>query len=195
MVIRILLTALMVVGVLAIGYVTVSALFDDGRSDAPRAVATGAMDSFRFAGERRALPDTTVTGPGDSELNLSSLAGNVVVLNLWATWCAPCVKELPSLAELSESFEGRDVRVVTVNMGRESAAEARAFLDKHGAQRLPAWTDITLAIGFEVSARGLPTTLVYNREGVEIGRISGDADWASQEAKRLVEAALRGEIG
>lgn len=117
--------------------------------------------------------------------------GGVIVLNLWATWCAPCIEEMPTLGGLAQRFEGRGVDVVAVSVDSASArAEAQAALARLSGGRLDFWIDPSRGILFDVRARGMPVTIIYDRERQEVARFTGGADWAGDDAAALIEAVL-----
>jgi thiol-disulfide isomerase/thioredoxin len=115
----------------------------------------------------------------------------VVVVNLWATWCAPCVKEMPTLAKLQEAYAGKPVKVMAISLdkGQPDIDKARAFIaDKaplvfyHG--------DYGLAFSVDPPTEGLPTTLIYDRSGHERARLTGGADWSTPEARAVLDRVL-----
>ncbi len=109
---------------------------------------------------------------------LSDFAGKGVVLNLWATWCVPCVAELPALAELARKTAGGDLVVLPLSSDRGGAEVVRKFLAAH-ALALPVWLDPKGDAARAWGARGIPTTLIIDRQGRERGRLEGPVDWAS----------------
>jgi thiol-disulfide isomerase/thioredoxin len=121
----------------------------------------------------------------DSKANRVSLAqfkGRYVLLNLWATWCAPCVKELPSLARLQSALPKDRLEVIAVDVGRGTAADARSFLDAHDARSLATYVDSNLALLRAFGAYGLPLTVLIDPQGREVGRALGPATWDSPES-------------
>lgn len=121
---------------------------------------------------------------------LSDTAGKVRVVNFWATWCAPCRKEMPMLSELQEEFGGDDFEVLTLASGRNIPARIIAFFDEIGVDNLPRHQDPKLAVAREMGVLGLPVTVLINPEGREIGRLIGDAEWNSDSAKAIIAALL-----
>ena len=137
-----------------------------------------------------ALPAVTVTDPTGAELALPDLAGTPVLLNLWATWCAPCVTEMPLLDDLAGDY-GKDLQVVTVSQDLQGAAAVEPFFATRDLPRLPQWLDPDneLAFGFGGGA-ALPLTVLFDSNGEEVWRYYGDRDWASAESRALVEEGL-----
>jgi thiol-disulfide isomerase/thioredoxin len=113
---------------------------------------------------------------------LAEFAGRGVVLNLWATWCVPCVAELPSLAALAARLASAGVVVVPLSSDRGGAAVVQKFYAGHAIAGLDVWLDPKGAAASALRARGLPTTLLIDRQGRERGRLEGGADWASDAA-------------
>lgn len=123
-------------------------------------------------------------------LDLSRFRGKVVVVNLWATWCGPCVTEMPTLAALQKRYEGKDLVVVPISVDRKSAIQdVKSFIDVHPP--LPLYNDASFAIPMKLKVMGLPTTIIYDRQGREVGRVKGEAKWDSPEAVALIDHLLK----
>ena len=119
-------------------------------------------------------------------MQLSDYRGQVVLLNVWATWCAPCLKEMPSLSRLQEMRGSEDFQVVTVSLDR-TAEEPAIWLADKGITNITPWHDKNFGLNVDVRAPGLPVTIIYDRSGREIARLNGDAEWDSAEAISLVD--------
>ena len=130
----------------------------------------------------RALPAFTFSDKDTNSIQLSSFAGKFLILNLWATWCAPCIKELPSLDRLEQILGGPDFEVIALNLDRGGLLEVNPFWTRTGLSNLDIYLDPNMSAGQTLSARGLPTTLLVNRDGLEISRLEGPAEWDSAEA-------------
>lgn len=122
----------------------------------------------------------------DSEGSLADYAGQFVVLNFWATWCAPCREEMPSLQNLQTALGGEDFTVVTLATGRNPPQAIRRFFEEIGVTDLQQYRDINQQIAREMGVFGLPITVILNPEGQEIARLRGDAHWDSPEALALI---------
>ena len=131
---------------------------------------------------------TAFEGDDGAEMTLQDLRGEVVVVNFWATWCAPCREEMPTLAKLQEELGDEGVRVATIATGRNDPIEMDKFLQEVGAGALPHWRDPNQALARDMGVLGLPITVILNREGQEVARLQGDADWSSDSAFAILRA-------
>jgi thiol-disulfide isomerase/thioredoxin len=153
-------------------------------------LATGAMSKLVATQPAIAAPDAPFEGPDGKPMRVADLKGKVVLVNLWATWCAPCVKEMPTLAKLKAANAGKPVEVIPVSVDRgEDVDKAKAFIASH-----PPLTyhhvDTDWVFALKPPAQGFPTTLIFDRQGRERARVSGDSDWSSREAQAVVDALL-----
>jgi thiol-disulfide isomerase/thioredoxin len=130
---------------------------------------------------------------GAGEATLADYAGKYVLLNFWATWCAPCRKEMPMLAELQTEFGGDRFEVLTIATGRNSPQGIKKFFEETGIDNLPRHQDPKQALARDMAVMGLPITVILNPEGQEIARLIGDADWASDSAKSIIAHLIRAE--
>lgn len=112
---------------------------------------------------------------------LADFRGKLVLLNLWATWCPSCRAEMPTLDRLQSRFGGADLEVVALSIDRGGQAVVKSFYDEINVQRLAIYVDATAAAGSKLGIIGLPTTLLLDRTGSEIGRVTGPAEWDSPE--------------
>lgn len=125
-----------------------------------------------------------------AKATLADHAGTWVLLNFWATWCAPCRHEMPMLDELQSEFGGDQFKVVTIATGRNNPMAMKRFFEDIGVTALPLHTDPSMALARSMGALGLPTTVLINPDGFEVARMRGDADWSSAEAKALIAALV-----
>ena len=155
-----------------------------------RELATGTLAAFLVKPERKPLPDFAFQDGAGKPLKLSDWKGRVVLVNLWATWCAPCRKEMPDLSKLEKELGSDQFEVVAISVDRKGAEASAAFLKETGVDNLKLYIEPSTRIVNDLKSAGLPATLLIDREGRELGRILGPADWASPEAMALIKAAL-----
>ncbi len=153
----------------------------------------GDMRKLAFHAEPMPTTDVTFTHEDGTEVSLSDVAGDITVVNFWATWCAPCRKEMPSLSALADHFEPSDVKVVTIATGRNPRPAMAAFFDDIGVENLPLHADPRQRFSRAMGVLGLPVTVIINDEGQEIARLQGDADWASPSAIAILEALSKAD--
>lgn len=132
----------------------------------------------------QSVDGVTFEGPAGEQHALSDFRGQVVVLNLWATWCPPCRKEMPTLDALQQRLGGDDFRVVALSVDQGGAEAVQEFYDEIGIEHLPLYIDSSMRVMSDLGVRGLPTTLVLDAQGREVARLVGETDWA---APRMIE--------
>ena len=156
-----------------------------------RPLNRGAMTTFVFKKQAMEVSKPpSFNGPDGKAMTLSDLKGKVILLNLWATWCAPCRKEMPHLDQLQKEMGSDQFEVVAISVDRGSPEKSKKFLDDLGLKSLKFYHDPTAQAGFAFMAIGMPTTLLFDRAGREIGRLVGPAEWHSKDAKDLISAAI-----
>jgi thiol-disulfide isomerase/thioredoxin len=151
---------------------------------------TGKIDRSH-AGE--AVPDLAFADAGGKKLSLAALKGTPVLLNLWATWCAPCKAEMPTLDTIAGDDAGK-LRVVTVSQDLKGAAEVTPFFSTQHFAHLEPWLDPDNTLGMKLGGGNavLPTTVLYDASGKEVWRVVGGYDWASAEARSEIGKVLGG---
>ena len=153
------------------------------QAEAPQESGAGADRSH--AGEP--MPDSQLFDGDNEPATLADDSDGPVLVNLWASWCAPCVKELPTLQALSERPGAPRVVAVSQDIGPRPSVDA--FLRSHGLEELESWHDPEMALTSALSIQVMPTTIYYDSSGREIWRFVGDLDWTGQEAARLLAEA------
>ena len=133
------------------------------------------------------MPAANVVDPAGRELNLGALQGKPVLLNLWATWCAPCVKEMPMLDDLAADY-GERVKIITVSQDTSVPEKVAEFFKQNKLEYLEPWIDPENNLGFAMGGGSLPTTVLYDAAGREVWRVRGDFDWSSEEARAAIDA-------
>lgn len=180
--------AMLAVGAIAVLVMIFSALITSTPGPL-ESYSRGEMSGFRSVDDAPDQPlATLLTGEGE-QITLADKRGKIVLVNFWATWCAPCVVEMPYLDELQARYGSSDFEVVAISMDR-TIEDARAFYTQNGLDHLGLYHDQSFNSAFAAGARGLPLSVLYDRGGGEIGRIDGEAQWASEDAFALIDAAL-----
>lgn len=147
----------------------------------------GDMMKLQFGMDRGS--DVSFKNEDGSDMTLAAYDGQYVVLNFWATWCAPCRKEMPHLSHLQDEY-GDELEVVTIATGTNQRPAMQRFLDEIGVDNLPMHTDASSALARDMGVVGLPVTLILDPEGYEIARLIGDADWTSDSAKTILDTLI-----
>lgn len=158
--------------------------------DSKASQAPGGTVDLSHAGSQ--MPDFTFDDPEGKSLRLPELKGTPVLLNLWATWCAPCVTEMPLLDQLAEAEQGK-LRVLTVSQDMQGADKVAPFFAEKKFAHLEPWLDPENDLAFHYDAASLPMTVLYGADGRELWRIAGDLDWSGSEARKLVAEAFTAE--
>jgi thiol-disulfide isomerase/thioredoxin len=159
-----------------------------------QALARGEVAAFSAAQEPRRLPDLAFADARGNAVKLSDRRGRVILINLWATWCVPCRKEMPALDALQAKLGDEDFEVVAINLDTGDRNKPRKFLDEIGIKHLAYYEDPSTD-SFQTLRRygraiiGLPATILVDRNGCELGVLPGPAEWASEDALALVRAA------
>ncbi len=156
--------------------------------------AKGEVAAINIAKGPLKVPDLAFQDAAGKPLTLENWRGRTVLLNLWATWCVPCRKEMPSLDALEQKLGGPHFEVVTVNIDTRDLEKPKTWLKDVGISKLNYYADPAAKTFQDLKAVGrafgMPTTLLISPEGCEIGTIAGPAEWASDDAIKLIEAAL-----
>ncbi len=150
------------------------------------ALRDGDMRKLVFGQEARPLPDVLILDENDQPHALAEWQGRWVVLNFWATWCAPCRHEMPSLDRLQAAMP--QIAVLPVATGRNSVVGIRKFYAEAAVSNLPIMLDARSQLARELGVMGLPVTIVLNPEGKEVARLIGDAAWDSENAQAVLGA-------
>ena len=163
---------------------------------AAEAMREGDMKKLVFHSDPEAAGVSEFTTFDGEPLSLAAYSDKWVLLNFWATWCAPCRKEMPMLSELQAEFGGDDFEVVTIATGRNPPPAMKTFFQEIEVDNLPLYRDPRSALAREMGVLGLPITVILNPEGEEVARMRGDANWASDNAKDILRTILgRAEAG
>jgi len=143
----------------------------------------------------RPLPDIQFENGQGEAMSLADFRGKVVLLNIWATWCAPCRREMPTLERLQAELGGSDFEVVALSIDRNGLPVVKEFYEELGLQQLGMYVDASGKASRELSALGVPTTLLIDREGNELGRLAGPAEWDSPEMVSFIRGYVEQQSG
>ncbi|WP_099826218.1 TlpA disulfide reductase family protein [Oceaniglobus indicus] len=160
--------------------------------DVLNALRDGDMKKLNFHSEPKDVSAQAFSDPDGGEHRLADWQGKIVLLNFWATWCAPCRHEMPALDALQKQLGSDDFEVVTLATGRNAVPAIERFFDEVGVTSLPILLDAKQAVAREMAVLGLPITVILDREGREIARLRGDADWNSDSARAILTALATG---
>lgn len=168
------------------------AAVDLGNRIAP--LARGEVAAFNLAPRPLRLPNLAFVNADGTAMRLSDWRGRIVLINLWATWCVPCRKEMPGLDRLQAKLGGPDFEVVAINTDTRDVDKPKAWLAETGVTRIAYYADAKAKVFHDLKAvgraLGMPTTVLIDRNGCEIGAMMGAAEWASEDAIRLISAAI-----
>jgi len=164
------------------------------RAAALKPLAGGDVAAFTVADEPVPLPVFEFAGKDGGKASTADFAGKTVLLNLWATWCAPCREEMPALDKLQAELGSEKFQVLPVSIDRGGPQKPLAFYEEIGVSHLPFYQDETMGIFNELKKKslafGLPVTLLVDRDGCVLGNLNGPADWAGSDAKQLMGAVV-----
>jgi len=158
------------------------AVAESNYEDKTKDIIEGELRKFIFSDGTKTLPNPVVL---DMDENVVEIGSNddILVINFWATWCAPCKKEMPSLNNLAENMKYDDVRIITVASGRNSKEAIESFFSDNDLVNLNKFRDPRGKIAMSYGVTALPTTVVIDPSGKEIGRIIGDIDWNTENIR------------
>ena len=148
------------------------------------------MPQFSPQNPPRPAPDFQVATRDGKPIHLADLKGRPVLINLWATWCGPCIAEMPSLDRLAAERAGTPLAVMAVSEDRKGEAAVGPFVDSHDVGKLPIFLDPKSEVAHAFGIEAIPTTILIDRQGREVGRLLGPAAWDGPAARRLIDRLL-----
>jgi thiol-disulfide isomerase/thioredoxin len=167
------------------------------RQPAPATGSTGSASGNQLElsvfDQPHALPEVRFQDDQGRDLTLGDFRGRVVVLNVWATWCVPCRKEMPTLDRLQARLGGKDFLVVALSIDRKGVEAVRGFYQEVGVENLAIYVDPSGRASRGLGLPGVPTTLLIDQEGREVARKMGEAEWDGSEMVSLVERTMHGQ--
>ncbi|MEQ8355395.1 MAG: TlpA disulfide reductase family protein [Kiloniellaceae bacterium] len=161
---------------------------------APSAPEGPFAKNFTFSNPPAPAPSVPFRALHGSEVTLADFKGKVVLVNFWATWCAPCVREMPSLERLHQALEGEGLAVLAVSLDRGGAGVVAPFLNRLNLQHLPIYLDPKARLAQAFVLNGLPTSFVIDRAGQVVAGLVGPAAWDAPESKAFLRHYLRQEL-
>lgn len=179
------------IGVAGAVYIIAQAAINPQGQDDLKELAKGEMSKLTIPAEATVAPVQSFVDANGKTTRIADFKGKVTVVNIWATWCAPCVIEMPTLAKLAAEYKGQPVEIVAISIDKpEEADKAKAFIAKHAP--LAFYQDPKMSMPFAVkpAAVGMPTTIIYGKDGMERARVSGEADWSGKDAKAVIDKVL-----
>ena len=162
---------------------------------AATAVAADPPPNFVLHEPPQLVPDIQFKDDAGRAHSLVEFRGKLVLLNIWATWCIPCRKEMPALDRLETKLGGPEFEVVALSIDRGGPDAVKKFYAENGIEHLPLSIDSSSKVLRDVGAAGLPTTLLIGRRGLEIGRLTGPAEWDSPETVEFLRSLIAQQIG
>lgn len=156
--------------------------------------AKGEVAAVQVPKVSQMIPDLAFTGPDGQATSIAALRGKTLLVNLWATWCVPCRKEMPALDRLQQQMGGADFAVVAINIDQRNLDRPKRFLDEIGVKALAYYADPAAKSFQDLQkigrALGMPTTLIVDTKGCELAHLAGPAEWDSPDALALIKAAM-----
>ena len=171
------------------------AVVASGLGQAPAGPAQAASETvepkdFTWHDKPVDAPATVFKDASDMNKTLKDFGGKVLIVNFWATWCAPCVKEMPALDRLNAKLGGKDFQVIAINQERNGPKIAKPFVEKQG-WKLPLYLDPATGFYKDAKLGGLPTSLIIGKDGQELGRIAGEVVWDSPAVEKMVQDLIK----
>ncbi len=167
------------------GFCAISLAGEPERSEL-RDARQGDLRKLAVHKEMRPVPNTPIEAADGTAVTLDHFRGKTVVLNFWATWCAPCRKEMPSLDRLQANFDKEVLEVVAVTVGFNAPQAVSKFLEDTEIRNISIFHDPKQALARKMGVLGLPVTVLVDRNGNEVARLTGDAEWDSDSAKVIL---------
>ncbi|TLP46802.1 TlpA family protein disulfide reductase [Cohaesibacter sp. CAU 1516] len=178
----------------AVGWAADACPASKARIDSIDPLIKGAIAALQISGHPRDMSGLSFKREDGSDVSVADFEGKVLLLNLWATWCAPCRHEMPDLNALQASVGGDDFEVVTISLDRKAPAKAREFFDAFKLNDLELFYDEGMALfptlRKQGMAFGMPTTLIIDQDGCSLAHMSGSAPWADEQAKLMIRDVI-----
>ena len=170
-------------------FFSISAIAESKYAERTKDIIRGELRKFIFSEKTEVLPKPLILDANDNLVEIGYDEDNLII-NFWATWCAPCKKEMPSLNSLAQNMKYEDIQIITIASGRNSKEAIDGFFDDNNLVNLKKYRDPRGRIAVKYGVTALPTTVVINPTGLEIGRIIGDIDWDTADVRSFFKKLL-----
>ena len=170
-------------------FFSISAIAESKYDEKTKDIIKGELRKFIFSESTEILPNPFIL---DANGNMVEIGydEDILIINFWATWCAPCKKEMPSLNSLAQNMKYEDIQIITIASGRNSKEAIDGFFDDNNLVNLKKYRDPKGKIAVKYGVTALPTTVLINPTGIEIGRIIGDIDWDTADVRLFFKKLL-----
>ena len=170
-------------------FFSISAIAESKYAEKTKDIIRGELRKFIFSEKTEVLPKPLILDANENMVEIG-YDENILIINFWATWCAPCKKEMPSLNSLAQNMKYEDIQIITIASGRNSKEAIDGFFDDNNLVNLKKYRDPRGKFAVEYGVTALPTTVVINTTGLEIGRIIGDIDWDTADVRSFFKKLL-----
>ena len=170
-------------------FFSISAIAESKYAEKTKDIIRGELRKFIFSESTKALPNPLILDAYENMVEIG-YDEDILIINFWATWCAPCKKEMPSLNSLAQNMKYEDIQIITIASGRNSKEAIDGFFDDNNLVNLKKYRDPRGRIAVKYGVTALPTTVVINPTGLEIGRIIGDIDWDTADVRSFFKKLL-----
>ena len=170
-------------------FFSISAIAESKYAEKTKDIIKGELRKFIFSEKTEVLPKPLILDANENMVEIG-YDEDILIINFWATWCAPCKKEMPSLNSLAQNMKYEDIQIITIASGRNSKEAIDGFFDDNNLVNLKKYRDPRGRIAVKYGVTALPTTVVINPTGLEIGRIIGDIDWDTADVRSFFKKLL-----
>ena len=170
-------------------FFSISAIAESKYAEKTKDIIRGELRKFIFSEKTEVLPKPLILDANENMVEIG-YDEDILIINFWATWCAPCKKEMPSLNSLAQNMKYEDIQIITIASGRNSKEAIDGFFDDNNLVNLKKYRDPRGRIAVKYGVTALPTTVVINPTGLEIGRIIGDINWDTADVRSFFKKLL-----